>query len=143
MVTSGPIARGSEQTFGDVKLSASYVATAGIHLAAMQVINGYAGATPEFAPFLQTDSSGNVTGGYGVYYLVATRSHSTYQALQTALDKTSARAGLGFQASYTYSKSLDDTSAVLGGIFPGSGPVLQAMPQDPRHPGLEKGPLHV
>jgi len=131
---------GFEHTFGDVKVSASYVATAGIHLAAMQVINGYAGAEPAFAPFLETDSSGNIIGGYGVYYLMSSRSHSTYHALQTAMEKTSARAGLGFQASYTYSKSLDDTSAVLGGVFPGSGPVLQTMPQDPRNPGLEKGP---
>jgi hypothetical protein len=56
------------------------------------------------------------------------------------LEKTSARLGLGFEAAYTYSKSLDDTSAVLGGFFGSTGPVLQTMPQDPRHPGLEKGP---
>ena len=98
------------------------------------------GRRPAFAPFLKTDSSGNVTGGYGTSYLMSTRSHSTYHALQTGVEKTSARAGLGFQASYTYSKSLDDTSAVLGGVFASSGPVLQTMPQDPRHPGLEKGP---
>jgi len=60
--------------------------------------------------------------------------------LQTGVEKTSLRAGLGLQASYTYSKSLDDTSAVLGGLFGSSGPVLQTYPQDPRHPGLEKGP---
>ena len=136
----GTYTAGFDHSFGDVKLSASYVATAGIHLAAMQVINGYTGADPSFAPFLQTDSSGNVVGGYGPSYLVATRSHSTYHALQTGVEKTSARLGLGFQASYTYSKSLDDTSAVLGGFFGSTGPVLQTMPQDPRHPGLEKGP---
>jgi len=136
----GAYTTGFEHSIGDVKLSASYVATAGIHLAAIQAINGYAGADPAFAPFLKTDSSGNVIGGYGTSFLMSTRSHSTYQALQTGVEKTSARAGLGFQASYTYSKSLDDTSAVLGGLFVGSGPVLQAMPQDPRHPELEKGP---
>ena len=131
---------GFEHSFGDVKLSAAYVATAGIHLAAMQAINGYAGASPEFAPFLQTDSSGNVTAGYGPSYLTSTRSHSTYHAFQTGVGKTSARLGLGFQASYTYSKSLDDTSAVLGGVLGIPDPVLQTLPQDPRHPGLEKGP---
>lgn len=136
----GTYTTGFEHSFGDVKLSASYVATVGIHLSAMQVINGFAGASPEFAPFLQTDSSGNVTGGYGPSYLITTRSHSTYHALQTGLEKTSARLGLGFEASYTYSKSLDDTSAVLGGFLGNSNPELQAMPQDPRHPGLEKGP---
>jgi hypothetical protein len=54
--------------------------------------------------------------------------------------KTSASLGLGFQANYTYSKSLDDTSAVLGGFLGASDPVLQSLPQDPRHPALEKGP---
>ena len=136
----GTYTAGFEHSIGDVKLSASYVATAGIHLAALQAINGYAGAEPAFAPFLKTDSSGNVTGGYGTSFLMSTRSHSTYHALQTGVEKTSARAGLGFQASYTYSKSLDDTSAVLGGVFGSSGPVLQTLPQDPRHPRLEKGP---
>ncbi|PYV22764.1 MAG: hypothetical protein DMG24_15765, partial [Acidobacteria bacterium] len=131
---------GFEHAFADVKLSASYVATVGIHLSAMQVINGYAGASPEFAPFLQADSSGNAIRGYGPSYLTSTRSHSTYHALQSGVEKTSARLGLGFQASYTYSKSLDDTSAVLGGFFGSTGPVLQTLPQDPRHPGLEKGP---
>jgi hypothetical protein len=136
----GTYTAGFEHSFGDVKLSASYVATAGIHLSGMQVANGYAGASPAFAPFLQTDASGNVTGGYGPSYLISTRSHSTYHALQTGLEKTSPRLGLGFEAAYTYSKSLDDTSAVLGGFLNTSDPVLQAMPQDPRHPALEKGP---
>jgi hypothetical protein len=54
--------------------------------------------------------------------------------------KTSASLGLGFQANYTYSKSLDDTSAVLGGFLGASDPVLQSLPQDPRHPALDKGP---
>ena len=136
----GTYSTGFEHSFSDVTLSASYVATAGIHLSAMQAINGYAGADPEFAPFLQTDSNGNPIAGYGPSYLIATRSHSTYHALQTGVAKTSLRAGLGFQASYTYSKSLDDTSAVLGGFFGSTGPVLQTLPQDPRNPGLEKGP---
>ena len=136
----GTYTAGLEHSFGDVKLSVSYVATVGIHLSAMQVFNGYAGAEPEFAPFLQTDSKGNVIGGYGPSYMVSTRSHSTYNALQSGLEKTSARLGLGFQASYAYSKSLDDTSAVLGGLFGTTTPVLQTLPQDPRHPGLEKGP---
>ncbi len=44
------------------------------------------------------------------------------------------------QASYTYSKSLDDTSAVLGGLIAGAGVVLQTLPQNPWNPGAEKGP---
>jgi len=131
---------GFEHSFGDVNLSASYVATAGIHLAAMQAINGYAGASPEFAPFVQTDSSGNIISGFGPSYLMSTRSHSTYHSLQTGVGKTSARLGLGFEASYTFSKSLDDTSAVLAGLLGLTDPVLQTAPQDPRHPALDKGP---
>ena len=131
---------GFDHSFGDVKMSASYVATQGVHLAAMQALNGYAGASPEFAPFVQTDSSGNIISGYGPFYLMSTRSHSTYHALQTGVGKTSARLGLGFEASYTYGKSLDDTSAVLAGFLGLSDPVLQTAPQDPRHPALDKAP---
>jgi len=131
---------GFDHSFGDVNLSASYVATAGVHLAAIQALNGYAGASPEFAPFVETDSSGNIVSGYGPFNLMSTRSHSTYHSLQSGVGKTSQRLGLGFQASYTYSKSLDDTSAVLAGFLAVSDPILQTVPQDPRHPALDKGP---
>jgi len=67
-------------------------------------------------------------------------SHSTYNALQTSVSKTSQKYGLGFQASYTFSKSLDDTSTVLGGIPANAGVILQALPQNPRDPGADKGP---
>jgi hypothetical protein len=67
-------------------------------------------------------------------------SHSSYNGLQSSLTKNSARYGLGFQASYTYSKSLDDTSTVLGGIPANAGVILQALPQNPRDPRAEKGP---
>ena len=131
---------GFEHAFGDVNWSASYVTTAGVHLAAIQNYNAYAGASPEFAPFVQTDSSGNIVSGFGPSALMSTRSHSTYHALQSGVAKTSPRLGLGFEASYTYSKSLDDTSAVLGGFLGLTDPVLQTSPQDPRHPALDKGP---
>jgi hypothetical protein len=55
------------------------------------------------------------------------------------LTKNSARAGLGLQASYTYSKVLDDTSAVLVGSG-STGTVLQTGPQNPWDPAAEKGP---
>ena len=54
--------------------------------------------------------------------------------------KNSPRAGIGLQASYTYSKSIDDTSSVLGGSIAGAGVVLQTPPQDPWDPRAEKGP---
>jgi len=86
------------------------------------------------------DSSGHPTGGYGGESLVTSGSHSSYHALQTSLTKNSARAGVGLQASYTYSKSLDDTSAVLGGLLGTAGVILQTLPQDPWNPRAEKGP---
>jgi hypothetical protein len=67
-------------------------------------------------------------------------SHSTYHSLQTSVTKNSPRAGLGVQASYTYSKSIDDTSAVLGGLLGATGVILQTVPQDPWNWKAEKGP---
>ena len=49
--------------------------------------------------------------------------------------------GPGIQASYTWGKSLDDTSSVSGGYISGaSGAVAQAFPQDPFNTHAEKGP---
>jgi hypothetical protein len=131
---------GLDHDFGDFKFNASYVATAGIHLARVYNPNSYGGAEPAFAPFTQFDSSGHPTGGFGPESVMSSGSHSTYHALQTSLTKNSARAGLGLQASYTYSKSMDDTSAVLAGLVPTAGTVLQTVPQDPWNPSAEKGP---
>lgn len=131
---------GIDHDFGDVKFSAAYVATGGVHLASVYDPNSYGGAEPAFAPFTQFDSAGNAIGGFGPELIMTSRSHSTYHSLQTSLSKNSARAGLGLQASYTYSKSLDDTSAVLGGLIAGAGVVLQTGPQNPWDPGAEKGP---
>ena len=131
---------GIDHEFGDVKASASYVATAGIHLPSMAWPNSYTGADPEFAPFTKFDSAGKRIGGLGAESLITGDSHSTYHALQMSLAKNSARAGIGLQASYTYSKSIDDTSSVIGGSIAGAGVVLQTPPQDPWNPRAEKGP---
>jgi len=130
---------GIDHDFGDFKFNASYVATAGIHLPRVYWPNSYGNASAAFAPFTQFNSSG-VTGGFGAESLITSASHSTYHALQTSLTKNSARAGLGLQASYTYSKSIDDTSAVLGGLFGSAGTILQTVPQNPWNPSAEKGP---
>jgi Carboxypeptidase regulatory-like domain/TonB-dependent Receptor Plug Domain len=131
---------GLDHDFRDFKFSVAYVATAGVHLASIYSPNSYGGADPAFAPFTQFDSTGRAIGGFGPESLMTSRSHSTYHALQSSVSKNSARAGLGLQASYTYSKSLDDTSAVLGGLIAGAGVVLQTLPQNPWNPGAEKGP---
>ncbi len=131
---------GFDHDFHDFKLSAAYVATAGIHLPRFYNPNGYGGACQGFAPFTQFDTECHATGGFGPETIMSDGSHSSYHALQTGLTKNSARLGLGLQASYTYSKSLDDTSSVLGGLLGGSGTVLQTPPQNPFDPAAEKGP---
>jgi hypothetical protein len=134
-------AAGLEHEFGDLKFSASYVGTAGVKLADMINVNGYGGASAGFAPFTRFDATGQPVGGIGLISLVATRSHSTFHSLQAGLSKTSSRAGLGFSANYTWSKSLDDSSSPLPGFFgSGSNAIIQTPPQDPRDPGAEKGP---
>ena len=64
--------------------------------------------------------------------------HSSYHALQTSASQNMSRMGLSFQASYTLSKSIDDTSAVPGGISGTPGVVLQTLPQDPFPPVREQ-----
>jgi hypothetical protein len=132
---------GFDQDLGDLKLNAAYVATVGIGLAGLFYPNSYGGAEPAFAPFTKFDASGHLLGGYGPEFIVTNRSHSTFHSLQTGLQKTSPRFGLGFQASYTLSKSLDDVSAVLGG-FSGSfsGTLQQTVAQNPWDLRAEKGP---
>ncbi|HYM76260.1 MAG TPA: TonB-dependent receptor [Candidatus Dormibacteraeota bacterium] len=131
---------GVDHDFGDFKFNASYVATTGIHLPRFYNPNGYGGACRGFAPFTQFDTECHATGGFGPETIMTDGSHSSYHALQTSLSKNSARLGLGLQASYTYSKSLDDTSSVLGGLLGTSGTVLQTGPQNPFEPWVEKGP---
>ena len=125
----GTYTLGLGHDFGGVKVSASYVGTAGIHLATMMAPNGFAGAEPAFAPFTQFNSAGKAIGGFGPEFLMATGSHSSYDALQTSVSQNAPRIGLSFQASYTFSKSIDDTSAAMG-----------MLPQDPRNPAADRGP---
>jgi hypothetical protein len=131
---------GVEQKLGGATVDATYVGTAGIKLPVMDSPNGYAGADPAFAPYTQFDSSGHVAGGYGQMGMLTNRSHSTYHALQVSAQNNLTAFGLGFQASYTFSKSLDDTSSVIGGFNASSGAVVQTLPQNPFDPGADKGP---
>jgi hypothetical protein len=116
---------GFDHNLGDVKFSASYIGTVGVHLARVYSPNSYVGAEPRFAPFTQFDSNGHAIGGFGVESLISSGSHSSYHALQTSVTKNSPRAGLGLQGSYTYSKSLDDTSAVLGSLLGTAGVICK------------------
>jgi hypothetical protein len=74
----------------------------------------------------------------GPLYLITSASHSTYHSFQASAQKSSARAGIGFQVSYTFGKSLDDLSSLFEG-YVGTA-LLQARPQDPWNQGADKGP---
>ena len=136
----GTYTLGVDHDFGGIKFSAAYIGTAGIHLASTFSGNGYSGASPEYAPFTQFDSAGHAIGGFGPEMLMQSGSHSSYNALQTSLSQNYSRYGLSFQASYTFSKSLDDTSAALPGGTNNAGVILQTLPQNPRDPEADKGP---
>ncbi len=132
---------GVEQKLAGATFNAAYVGTAGIKLPVIDYPNGYTGADPAFAPYTQFDSSGDIAGGYGTVTFMTNRSHSTYHSLQTSAQKDLTASGLGFQASYTFSKSIDDTSAVFGGFVSGfSGAVSQTFPQNPFDTRADKGP---
>ncbi|HLZ49996.1 MAG TPA: TonB-dependent receptor [Candidatus Acidoferrum sp.] len=130
---------GVDHDFGSLKVSAAYVGTAGVHLAGVISPNSYGGADPAFAPFTQFNAAGHAIGGFGPETVMTSSTHSTYHSLQTSATGNYSRIGLNFQASYTFSKSLDDTSAVPGGISSGGGVILQTLPQNPRDPRAEKG----
>ena len=67
-------------------------------------------------------------------------SHSTYHALQASGTMNQSKIGLSFQASYTFSKSIDNTSAILGGPAANTGVILQTVPQNPLDMNSERGP---
>ena len=132
---------GFEHKIGDLVADAAYVGTAGVHLPRESFPNAYLGAGPAEAPYTTFDSKGNIIGGFGFEQVITNTSHSTYHALQTSLQGTFAHGGPGVQAGYSWSKSIDDTSAVTGGfISGGTGAVAPAFPQNPTNTHLEKGP---
>jgi hypothetical protein len=132
---------GVERSLFGLTADATYVGTAAVHLARAGYPNAYNGADETFAKFTQFDSAGNITGGFGTETYIEANSHSTYHALQTSLQGTIAHGGPGLQASYTWSKSIDDVSSVAGGFIAGaSGPVALAAPQNPFDTHAEKGP---
>jgi len=106
--------------------------------------NAYPGATPQFAPYTTFNSAGDVTGGFGVENIITATSHSTYHALQASLSGTVGHLGPGIQASYTWSKSIDDVSGVIGvgatGGAGSTGAIAIPYPQNPFDNHAEKGP---
>ncbi len=132
---------GLERSFGNVTASANYVGTAAYKLARSSFPNAYPGATPQFAHFTQFNGSGVPIGGFGTESQITATSHSSYHALQLSAAGQSGHGGPGMQASYTWSKSIDDTSTVAG-TSPTStvGAIAQAAPQNPFDTHAERGP---
>jgi hypothetical protein len=130
---------GLERKLGNLTADASYVGTAVEKLPRYSFPNAYAGASPGFAPHTQFDASGNVIGGFGVENVIIANAHSTYHALQTSLAGTVGHGGPGVQASYTWGKSIDDSSMVLGGTG-STGAVTSGFSQNPYDTHPEKGP---
>ncbi len=130
---------GVERTFAGLTADAAYVGTASFRLPRLSYPNGYPGAGPGFAPFTDFDSSGAVTGGFGYESVVTDTAHSSYHALQTSLAGTLGHGGPGLQAGYTWGKSLDDVSGVIGGTG-STGAVTVLSPQNPFDNHAEKGP---
>jgi hypothetical protein len=128
-----------ERAVHGLGLSAGYVGTAGMYLPAIDFPNAFPGATADFARYTQFNSAGQITGGFGTDMLATNRSHSTYHALQASAQGSVAKGGPQVQLNFTWAKSLDDTSSVIG---PGVGGTSTAppVPQDPFDTAADKGP---
>jgi hypothetical protein len=130
---------GLERAFGGLTADVAYVGTSAFRLPRMSYPNAYPGADSEFARFTKFDGSGAVTGGFGYESVMTATSHSSYNALQTSLSGNVGRGGPSLQAGYTWGKSLDDVSGVIGGAG-STGAVTVFSPQDPFDTPAERGP---
>jgi len=130
-----------EREFRGLTATAGYTGTVGIDLPASDFPNAYPGASPQFARYTDFNAAGQITGGFGTDMLITNRSHSTFHSLQTAVSGAIGSQGPQVQANFTWSKSLDDTSSVIGpGIGSTSGATTLAWPQNPFDTRAEKGP---
>ena len=130
---------GLERAFGGLTADVAYVGTSAFRLPRMSYPNAYPGADPEFARFTNFDGSGAVTGGFGLESVMTATSHSSYNALQTSLSGNVGHGGPSLQAGYTWGKSLDDVSGIIGGTG-STGAVTLFSPQNPFATGAERGP---
>src|SRR5450432_66995 len=130
---------GLERAFGGLTADVGSVGTSAFRLPRMSYPNAYPGADSEFARFTNFDGSGAATGGFGFESVLTGTSHSSYNALQTSLSGNFGHGGPSLQAGYTWGKSLDDVSGILGGTG-STGAVTQFSPQDPFDTQTERGP---
>jgi hypothetical protein len=132
---------GLEQSLGQVTLSATYIGTTAYRLPRVAFPNAYPGATAQFAPYTNFDAAGQAVGGFGTEGEMTATSHSSYNALQISGQGRTPHGGPAFQANYTWSKSIDDTSSVGGTSATSTvGAIAQAAPQNPFDTHPERGP---
>lgn len=132
---------GLERSLGNVTASANYVGTTAYKLPRVTFPNAYPGATAAFARFTKFSAAGVPVGGFGTENEITASSHSSYHALQLSAAGQSGHGGPGLQASYTWSKSIDDTSSVSGTSATSSvGAIAQAASQNPFDTHAERGP---
>lgn len=110
---------------GDIVGSAAYVGSAGVGLLGMGFPFGYAGGNKP-PTFLQANGISSVDE-------MRNLAHSTYHGLQATVRKISSAQGINVEASYTWSKAIDNMSEAY---FQGN----LGTPQDPFKQYLEKGP---
>jgi hypothetical protein len=130
---------GLERKLGSLTADATYVGTASEKLPAIVFPNAFPGASPAFARYTTFDAAGNVAGGFGFENVITALAHSTYHALQLSLAGTVAHGGPGVQAGFTWSKSIDNSSAVIGGTG-ATGAVAIPYSENPFDYHGEKGP---
>jgi len=117
---------------------ASYVGTAAERLPRTSFPNAYPGATPQLHRTRSSTSSGNVIGGFG--WRMSSRRHRTPVTTRCKL-RFPATSGTAARhsGSFTWSKSIDDVSQVLGGTR-SHRRRIDTLPQNPYETHSEKGP---
>ncbi len=105
----------------DMALQVGYVTNNAVKLYGSEWPNAYTPADPDLTPF------SFATPGLAEFQLTDNHAHSTYHSLQAVFRKQSPKAGLTFQTSYTFSKSIDNATTVFNGPASESA----ALQQDP------------
>jgi hypothetical protein len=109
-----------EQEFpGEVMAQLGWVENNGVKLFGLEYPNAYTGADPQYTPVANANG-----GNVGEMFLHNNVAHSTYNALQAVVRKTSQKHGIDFQASFTWSKLLSNQDALYGGAS-NDGDLLQ------------------
>jgi hypothetical protein len=126
---------GIDQQFGSFSASADYIGISSVGLPIMTYPNGYVGADPQFAPHSEFGPTGQFIGGFGPENFFISGAHSSYNGGEFILSKSPTRWGIGLNATYTYSKELDDC---VGAGISNTEPVTFSLAQTPFDVSAEK-----